>query len=200
MKFTTVGPEGARNLLREKQRRNRMAAQELRVQFPQFASIRLDFEFSDETSQPPAPQSVVLHPPARAYFVYPCPYASCNGEFDLAAPVADIAERDATPPLATPVARVSVCAAARARRPVTCTSNIRSRSGSSLDAPDRRISGACLPVGEHRGADQDDPDEVNERKREPAQAAQRSERGQPPVHSGVQQILVDGLKQPGQQQ
>jgi hypothetical protein len=91
MKLTMVGPEGARNALREKQRRNRMAAKELRVQFPQFASIRLDFAFSDETSQPPAPQSIVLHPPARAYFVYPCPYASCNGEFDLAANVNHIA-------------------------------------------------------------------------------------------------------------
>ena len=96
MKFSTVGPEGARNLLREKQRRNRMAAKELRVQFPQFASIRLNFEFSDETSQPPAPQSIVLHPPARAYFVYPCPYASCNGEFDLAAPVEQVAEEGRT--------------------------------------------------------------------------------------------------------
>ena len=91
MKLTKVGPEGARNALREKQRLNRMAAKELRVQFPQFASIRLDFAFSDETSQPPAPQSIVLHPPARAYFVYPCPYASCNGEFDLAANVKHIA-------------------------------------------------------------------------------------------------------------
>ena len=95
MKFTTVGPEGARNLLREKQRRNRMAAKELRVQFPDLQSIRIDLEFSDETLQPPAPQSIVLHPPARAYFVYPCPYASCNGEFDLAAPVTDAAR---TPP------------------------------------------------------------------------------------------------------
>jgi hypothetical protein len=93
MKFTTVGPEGARNLLREKQRRNRMAAKELRVQFPDLASIRIDFAFSDESTQPPAPQSIVLHPPARAYFVYPCPYASCNGEFDLAAPVTDVAEQ-----------------------------------------------------------------------------------------------------------
>src|SRR5688500_957694 len=75
MKFTTVGPEGARNILREKQRRNRMAAKELRVQFPQLASIRIDFAFSDESLQPPAPQSIVLHPPARAYFGYPCPYA-----------------------------------------------------------------------------------------------------------------------------
>src|SRR5688572_19713219 len=96
MKLTKVGPEGARNALREKQRLNRMAAKELRVQFPQFASIRLDFAFSDETSQPPAPQSIVLHPPARAYFVYPCPYASCNGEFDLAANVDHIAEHGKT--------------------------------------------------------------------------------------------------------
>jgi len=93
MKLKTVGPEGARNLLREKQRRNRLMSKELRVQFPQLSSIRLDFAFSDETSQPPAAQSIVLHPPARAYFVYPCPYASCNGEFDLAAPVADVASQ-----------------------------------------------------------------------------------------------------------
>jgi hypothetical protein len=96
MKFTTVGPEGARNLLREKQRRNRMAAKELRVQFPELASIRIDFAFSDESLQPPAPQSIVLHPPARAYFVYPCPYASCNGEFDLAATVTDVAKHQET--------------------------------------------------------------------------------------------------------
>jgi len=57
---------------------------------------RLDFAFNDETSQPPAPQAVVLHPPARAYFVYPCPYASCNGEFDLAASVAEIADSKKT--------------------------------------------------------------------------------------------------------
>jgi hypothetical protein len=93
MKLKTVGPEGARNLLREKQRRNRLMSKELRVQYPQLSSIRLEFAFSDESEQPPAPQSVVLHPPARAYFVYPCPYASCNGEFDLAAPVADVAEQ-----------------------------------------------------------------------------------------------------------
>src|SRR3954462_8802657 len=93
MKVTSVGPEGARNLMREKQRRNRLAAKELRVQFPQFATIRVDFVFSDDASQPPAPQSIVLHPPARAYFVYPCPYASCTGELDLAANVDHIAEQ-----------------------------------------------------------------------------------------------------------
>lgn len=91
MKFTTVGSEGARNLLREKQRRNRMAAKELRVQFPQFSALRLSFAFTDTSAQPPAAQSIVLHPPARAYFVYPCPYSDCSGELDLGASVADIA-------------------------------------------------------------------------------------------------------------
>ena len=92
MKLTSVGPEGARNMLREKQRRNRLAAKELRVQYPQFSTIRVDLVLDDHASQPPAPQSIVLHPPARAYFVYPCPYASCSGELDLAANVDHIAE------------------------------------------------------------------------------------------------------------
>jgi hypothetical protein len=93
MKRSTNSPEAARNLLLEKQRRNRLAAKELRVQYPQFATIRVDLVFDDEASQPPAPQSIVLHPPARAYFVYPCPYAGCTGELDLAANVDDIAEQ-----------------------------------------------------------------------------------------------------------
>ena len=63
MKFTTVGPEGARNLLREKQRRNRMASKELRVQFPELASIRIDFAFSDETD---ATAGAAIHRAASA--------------------------------------------------------------------------------------------------------------------------------------
>lgn len=93
MKQSSTNPEAARNLLREKQRRNRLAAKELRVQYPQFSTIRVDLVFDDDASQPPAPQSIVLHPPARAYFVYPCPYAGCTGELDLAANVDDIAEQ-----------------------------------------------------------------------------------------------------------
>jgi hypothetical protein len=93
MKVAALSPEKARNLQREKQRRDRLAAKELREQFPQFATLRVDLVFNDEVSRPPAPQSIVLHPPARAYFVYPCPYAGCTGELDLAANVDDIAEQ-----------------------------------------------------------------------------------------------------------
>jgi hypothetical protein len=53
----------------------------------------VDLVFSDDAVQPPAPQSIVLHPPARASFVYPCPYAGCSGELDLAANVDDIAQQ-----------------------------------------------------------------------------------------------------------
>ena len=89
--LASPSPEKARSLRLEKQRRDRMAAKELRVQFPQFATLRVDLVFNDELSNPPAPQTIVLHPPARAYFVYPCPYAGCSGELDLAANVDDIA-------------------------------------------------------------------------------------------------------------
>jgi hypothetical protein len=89
--LTALSPEKARNLRLEKQRRDRLAAKELRVQFPQFTTLRVDLVFDDEVSMPPAPQSIVLYPPARAYFVYPCPYAGCSGELDLAANVDDIA-------------------------------------------------------------------------------------------------------------
>jgi len=92
-KLATLGPEKARNLQREKQRLDRLAAKELRVQFPQFSSLRVDLVFNDDASEPPAPQSIVLHPPARAYFIYPCPYSGCSGELDLAANVDDIAQQ-----------------------------------------------------------------------------------------------------------
>ncbi len=85
MKLSTAGSaRGAREELRERHRRDRAAAQQMRQQYPSVASIRIDLEFGDEVTPLPAPQSFILHPPARAYFVFPCPYADCEGEFDLA--------------------------------------------------------------------------------------------------------------------
>jgi hypothetical protein len=74
--------------MRERQRRDRAATQSLRVRYPQFQSLRLDFDFSDDGRFTPAPQVTVLHPPATAYFIFPCPYTDCDGEFNLA-PVID---------------------------------------------------------------------------------------------------------------
>lgn len=90
MKLAPVRLADRRNSMRERQRRDRMATQLMRDRYPQFASLRLDFEFSDSGPFTPAPQVTVLHPPARTYFFFPCPYADCDGEFDLTEPVAQL--------------------------------------------------------------------------------------------------------------
>jgi hypothetical protein len=80
-----------RATMRERQRRARAATQLLRDRFPQFASMRIDFDFSDTGPFTPAPQVTVLHPPARTYFFFPCPYSDCDGEFDLSDAVSRLA-------------------------------------------------------------------------------------------------------------
>jgi hypothetical protein len=64
-------------------RRNRAAAPQLRVAFPGVQQLRLELKFEGQTTNIPASQSHVLHPPARAFFEFPCPYADCDGQFDL---------------------------------------------------------------------------------------------------------------------
>jgi hypothetical protein len=64
-------------------RRDRAAALALRAVFPEVQQLRLDLKFEDSGANTPVPQSHVLYPPARAYFGFPCPYADCDGQFDL---------------------------------------------------------------------------------------------------------------------
>jgi hypothetical protein len=90
VRFTSTN---SRNQLRERQRRDRAMAQLMRAQYPQFASLKLEFDFSesDPDIKAPAPHLLVMHPPSQAYFVFSCPYADCDGEFDLTSAVADLA-------------------------------------------------------------------------------------------------------------
>jgi hypothetical protein len=83
MRFATTGTAVGREAVRERQMRNRAAAPALRVRYPQLASLQVGFEFSDRTEFLPSPQVTVFHPPARAFFCFPCPYSDCDGEFDL---------------------------------------------------------------------------------------------------------------------
>jgi hypothetical protein len=64
-------------------RRDRAAAPQLRSAFPTVQQLRLELKFAGTTTNIPASQSHVLHPPARAFFAFPCPYADCDGQFDL---------------------------------------------------------------------------------------------------------------------
>ena len=81
MKFASPG--SGRGQTRERQRRQRDASPALRARFPQLGALRLEFAFRDNGPFTPAPQVTTLHPPAPAYFVFPCPSADCDGEFDL---------------------------------------------------------------------------------------------------------------------
>jgi hypothetical protein len=73
-------------------RRERAAALALRAAFPEVRQLRLELRFDSKTTITPVPQSHILHPPARAYFAFPCPYADCDGRFDLTAAVASAVE------------------------------------------------------------------------------------------------------------
>ena len=68
-------------------RRDREAAPKLRAMFPAVEQLRFELSFEGGTVSTPVPQSHVLHPPSRAYFSFPCPYADCDGRFELAAAV-----------------------------------------------------------------------------------------------------------------
>jgi hypothetical protein len=65
--------------------RDREAAPKLRTKFPVVEQLRFELRFEGGGPATPVPQSHVLHPPARAYFSFPCPYADCDGRFELAA-------------------------------------------------------------------------------------------------------------------
>jgi hypothetical protein len=73
----------ARQQRAEQLRRDRAASLSLRVAFPAVQELRLELTFLGGTTNAPGSQSHVLHPPARAFFTFPCPYANCDGQYDL---------------------------------------------------------------------------------------------------------------------
>jgi hypothetical protein len=91
VRFEYSSSGSGRVQMRERQSRDRAAMPDLRSRFPQFSALRLTFEFSGKGPFTPASQLAVLHPPAPAYFVFPCPYSDCSGEFDLSIPIASMA-------------------------------------------------------------------------------------------------------------
>lgn len=68
---------------RDRLRRDRAVASVLRVAFPAIEQLRFEFKFQIASTSTPASQSHVFHPAAQAFFEFACPYANCNGQFDL---------------------------------------------------------------------------------------------------------------------
>jgi hypothetical protein len=87
MKLALISPAAERQERRDRLRRDRAAAPALREVHPAVLQLRLELLFGGSAYNNPAPQSHTLHAPARAFFEFPCPYADCDGHFDLGAAV-----------------------------------------------------------------------------------------------------------------
>jgi hypothetical protein len=70
---------------RDELRKGRAAAETLRAACPDAASVRIELEFRSASGEAHVPQIYSMFPPAKAHFVYPCPYGDCGGLFDLQA-------------------------------------------------------------------------------------------------------------------
>jgi hypothetical protein len=87
MKLALMTPAARRQERRERLRYSRATALALREVFPAVQQLRLDLLFRSPGSTIPAMQSHTLHAAARAFFEFPCPYADCDGQFDLSTAV-----------------------------------------------------------------------------------------------------------------
>src|SRR3979411_1860502 len=87
MRLAKANPEVGAQDRADRLRRIRSAAQVLRIAFPAVQHIQLELKFETANRLTPASQSHKLHPPARAFFEFPCPYADCSGCFNLTAAV-----------------------------------------------------------------------------------------------------------------
>jgi hypothetical protein len=76
--------EAARRQRSDRLRRDRAAAEAISSAFPKLSTLGLQLHFEGSETRVPADQLHVMHPPARAFFEFPCPYADCDGEFNLA--------------------------------------------------------------------------------------------------------------------
>jgi hypothetical protein len=83
MKLSLPTPAAERQERRERLRRDRATALALREVFPAVQQLRLELLFRGDGPTTPASQSHTLHGAARAFFEFPCPYADCDGQFDL---------------------------------------------------------------------------------------------------------------------
>lgn len=64
----------------------------LRDAFPHIDRLCIELVFDDDSACSPSPQLHTLYPTATALFRFSCPCGDCDGEFDLAGPVAALVE------------------------------------------------------------------------------------------------------------
>lgn len=87
MRGSSRAPGSVYELHRQRWLRDRAAAPTLRSTFPGVQRIRVDLTFRDTAALSPGSQCYAVYPAARAFFEFLCPYADCDGTFDLTAAV-----------------------------------------------------------------------------------------------------------------
>ncbi len=83
MKLSSPNVEKAHQERKERRRREHAAAQTVRSAYPQVAQVHIALEFEDGTSNAPASQVLRAASTGARVFGFPCPYADCDGQFDL---------------------------------------------------------------------------------------------------------------------
>lgn len=68
---------------RDELRQARAAAQALRIACPHAALVHVELAFQEFSGLSHAPQAFSVYPPAKAHFVYACPFGDCDGVYDL---------------------------------------------------------------------------------------------------------------------
>jgi hypothetical protein len=81
MKFALSAPTRKEQV--EQLRQDRALAPVLRTAFPTVQHLRIELRFQGSGPSVPTSQTHMLYPPARAFFEHLCPYADCDGQFDL---------------------------------------------------------------------------------------------------------------------
>jgi hypothetical protein len=67
----------------DERKKARTAAATLRVVCPEAALVRVELAFEPDSQLTHAPQAFSVYPPAKAHFVYACPFGDCDGMYDL---------------------------------------------------------------------------------------------------------------------
>jgi hypothetical protein len=78
-KRKAVPPSDPRDALRKA----RAAAPTLRAACPEVSLVRVELAFAEESRPGHAPQAFSIYPPAKAHFVFACPFGDCDGTYDL---------------------------------------------------------------------------------------------------------------------
>jgi hypothetical protein len=73
--------------------KQRAASATLRAVCPEAALVSIELDFQAQSPVSHARQAHAMYPPAKAHFVYPCPYGDCDGVYDLQAVALDALER-----------------------------------------------------------------------------------------------------------